>query len=94
MEKENSVREIITIGGKVFINKEWSEAYEEGLTKIVDYKYYSILCKPELSEGKGYYDEILVGVEPTSDKNVLTQFLYKQFGELLAFIMGVAPMDN
>jgi hypothetical protein len=97
MEKDNSVADIHKVGDKVFLTKQEAEQYvqhEEKLRNLLSYTYYSVYCKPDLIEGHGYEENILVGIKDFNTKNLLSHFLTSKYGKPLAFIMGTVPTDN
>jgi|HigsolmetaAR206D_1030411.scaffolds.fasta_scaffold00003_16 hypothetical protein len=83
---------VYMVGDKEFISKNEAEAYEKKLKKRLDFSYYRVRYKPDLTEGRGYYKAMIVATLGT--RNSVYQYLVKHVGDPLAFVMGVEPMDN
>lgn len=88
------VSEIITIGDKVFVSKGEAEEYREGLEKLLPFTFYKVMSEPDLTEGKGFRDGLIVGVENGASTNVLIHYLSERYGKPISFIMGVSPTDT
>ena len=94
MEIKQITTPVYTVGGKEFLTLKEAQDYITSLEERLEYTYYTVVCKPDLTEGRGYYDSIIVGVKKGYTKNALIQYLYTTFGSPIGKVMGLAPMDN
>lgn len=94
MEIKQVTTPVYKVGNKEFLTLKEAEEYVATLEERLGYTYYTVVCKPDLTEGRGYYDAIIVGVQEGYTKNALTQYLITTFGNPIGKVMGLAPMDN
>lgn len=94
MEIEKMMKPVYKINGKEFTTLAEAENYKNKLENLLSYTYYIVGVKPDLTEGRGYYDRINVAVKESYLNNVVTHYLVKTYGSPIALVMGVSPMDN
>lgn len=94
MEIKRKEVDVFIVNGKEFFSKEEAKRYEESLQKRLSYTYYRVTHNPDLTEGRGYYDMMIVAVGHGYVRNALYQYLIDTLGKPVEMVMGVSPIDN
>lgn len=63
---------------------------EEALNRT----YYTVAVIPDLTEGSGYENKIIIGVEEGKLENGLLAFLSDQYGQPVSLVQSVTPIDT
>jgi len=95
MEVRTKNVDVYIVGDKEFLNKEEALRYEQQLNEKLKCTYYPVSYQPDLTEGRGYYKKMIVGVKGDySPSNAIFQYLVDQVGKPIEMVMGVSPIDN
>lgn len=82
------------VNDEVFDTKKKAEQYVEKLTNMLNEEYYEVSIRPDLTEGRGYYDKIIVATPKHSGVNTVYYYLVKQYGLPLSFVQGVSAIPT
>lgn len=85
---------VYSVGGKEFLTLKEAEDYKNLLVERLNFTYHTITYAPDLTEGRGYYKKVIVGVEKGYNKNTLIHFLTSTLGKPIVKVMGVSPTDS
>lgn len=84
--------------GTPFENQAGCEAYEKKQAEIeANTSYWQVTHGPDLCEGRGYCGLLLIQCYVTGYlnlENLILDFCFRKFGRPVAFVQGVAPMEN
>lgn len=94
MDIKKKIVELYEVAGKEFTSLEEAENYKNKLEKLLTYTFYRVAHEPDLTEGRGYSNKMYPGVEKNYCNNTVIHYLCEKLGKPLAFVQGVAPMDN
>ena len=88
------VVEVFTVDGVEFDSIEKAENFKNKWENLLSKEFLEIQCNPDLTEGRGYYKEIIVAVDPEFGENLALPYLKGRFGGLISLVQGCAPMAS
>lgn len=94
IEKKIVLVEKFVVDGKEFDTKKEAEDYVKDAKKRLDRVYCLVSIKPDLNEGRGYYDKIIVSSPSYMTENAIYEFLIDKYGKPVCMVMGVSPMPR
>ncbi len=62
--------------------------------KLLGREYYEVITRPDLIEGRGYYEKVIISVPKFAGVNTVYQYLLEKYGLPLSFVQGVSPMET
>lgn len=94
IEKKIVQVEKFVVDGKEFNTEKEAEDYVKDVKRRLGRVYCRVSIKPDLTEGRGYYDEIIVSSHSYMAENAIYQFLVNKYGNPVSMVMGVSPMPT
>jgi len=78
---------------KEFDTKSEAQKYVLYVEKLLSRDYYEVAVRPDLTEGRGYYDKIIISSNQ-NNLNSVYQYLMRAYGDPIAFVQNCVPMGN
>lgn len=96
IEKTTSeeVVNVFIVDGVEFNSMKEAEEFKNKWEHLLSKQFLEVQCNPDLTEGRGYYKQIIVAVDPEFGENLALPYLEGRFGGLIALVQGCAPMAN
>ena len=94
IEKGTKTVETFNVDGKEFDSKEKAEKYIEETKRKLGMEYYVVSVNPDLTEGRGYYDKIIIIAQKYTGINAVFQYLLNKYGNPISLVQGVSPMKT
>lgn len=94
IEKKIVQAEKFVVDGKEFNTEQEAEDYVKDVKRRLGRVYCRVSIKPDLTEGRGYYDGIIVSSPSYMAENAIYQFLINKYGNPVSMVMGVSPMPT
>jgi len=95
MKKETKTVTVYRVGEKEFFDEKEALEYEKEINKQLGYVYFTVSCKPDLTEGRGYRRRFSIAVPNVGTcKEIAMSYCEKELGSSLAFVQGVSPIAN
>lgn len=82
------------VGDKEFQSEKEAQAYIKKVKEALSREYYVVLTLPDLTEGRGYSNKIIIAAPRDSGVNTVYQYLLKEYGEPLSWVQGVSVMPR
>lgn len=94
MEMHKKELEVYIVGGEEFTSKVEAEKYEKELQDKMSRTYYRVMCTPDLTEGRGYFNSVVIAVQERGVSNAVLQFLIDNLGDPVSKVQGVSPINT
>lgn len=86
--------ESYVVGEKKFKTEDEAKMYIKNVEEFNGKKFFNIVYAPDLTEGRGYYKEMIITTTSDLGINLIYTFLRKLLGPPVAWVQGVSPMAN
>ena len=86
--------EVFIVDGVEFDSIEEAEKFKKKWENLLSKEFLEVSCHPDLTEGRGYYQEIIVAVDPEFGENLALPYLKGRFGGLISLVQGCAAMAS
>lgn len=85
---------VFVVDGVEFDSMKEAEDFKNKWENLLSKEFLEIQCNPDLTEGRGYYKEIIVAVDPEFGENLALPYLEGRFGGLISLVQGCSPMAS
>lgn len=93
IKKEIVTREVYKVGDKIICSEEDAKFLVENTKKLMsENEFYFVDVKPDLTEGRGYADKILVAAPIFTEINAVFTYLIENYGKPISLVQGCSPM--
>lgn len=80
------------VGNKEFLSEKEATEYINNTKKLLNREYYEVIARPDLTEGRGYYEKVIISIPKFAGVNTVYQYLFEKYGLPLSFVQGVSPI--
>lgn len=95
IQKEIVTREAYKVGDKIIYSEEDAKFLVENTKKLMsENEFYFVDIKPDLTEGRGYADYILIAAPISTDINAVFTYLIENYGKPISLVQGYSPMKT
>jgi len=95
IEQTKKEIQVFIVNGKEFLTEKEAKEYVAKINEELKYTYFDVIYKPDLTEGRGYYDHITLAIaSPYCAEQVALHYCFKKIGSPLEFVMGCQAMPN
>lgn len=82
------------VGDKEFQSEKEAQAYIENVKEALSREYYIVSTLPDLIEGRGYSNKIIIAASSRLGINSVYHYLVKRYGEPLSWIQGASVIPS
>lgn len=86
--------EYFTVGNREFKTEQEAEEFIKMAEEKLEMTYFNVTFSPDLTEGRGYYEQMIIATNSHLGKNLVYDYLYRLLGNSIAWVQGCSPMPN
>lgn len=80
------------VEGEMFDTEKEAKDFVKELESSVNKEYFLVNVKPDLTEGRGFYQQLIISVPKYTTVNAVYQYLLETYGNPISMVQGAAPM--